>query len=130
MPDKLERILYLEDDPWISEIVLFALEEFSSLRVVHCDNGKSAIDAVKEFPPQLCLFDVMLPDMTGPETFLRIREMPEYKDIPVIFMTAKAQRHEVEHYLELGALDVIRKPFDPVTLGEQINSIWEKSGAR
>jgi len=52
--------------------------------------------------------------------------MPEAKDIPVIFMTARSQTHEVAEYLELGAIDVIRKPFDPVTLCDQIEQIWDR----
>jgi two-component system OmpR family response regulator len=65
---------------------------------------------------------VMMPGMDGPETLAALRQRPS--DIPVIFMTARVQTHEVLRYRELGAADVIAKPFDPMTLADTVRGIW------
>ena len=74
--------------------------------------------------PDLVLLDVMMPGMDGPSTLQALRAIPSLAETPVIFMTAKAQAHEIEHYKALGALDVITKPFDPMQLSQQIHRIW------
>jgi two-component system OmpR family response regulator len=84
------------------------------------------LDKVAGFQPDLILLDVMMPEMDGPTTLKAFRKMPEANEILVIFMTARSQTHEVEEYMELGAIDVIRKPFDPITLCDQIKKIWEQ----
>ena len=75
----------------------------------------------------LCILDVMMPELDGPSTFNKLKEMEKLKNVPVIFMTAKAQVHEVEHFKSLGAIGVITKPFDPMTLCEEIQNIWNAS---
>jgi DNA-binding response OmpR family regulator len=69
----------------------------------------------------------MMPGMDGPATLVELRKMPEFADTPVIFMTAKAQAQEVVRFKELGAIDVITKPFDPITLSDQIRKIWDNA---
>ncbi|AKI01034.1 Response regulator receiver domain protein [Hoeflea sp. IMCC20628] len=127
MTETLTRILYVEDDDSIAQVVLMALEELGGFTVIHCDGGQKALDAVVEFAPQLILMDVMMPRMSGPETLEQLQQMPRAKEIPVIFMTAKVQTHEKESYRKLGAIGVISKPFDPMTLSEQIISLWRQS---
>lgn len=119
------RILYLEDDPGLAELVLLGLEDYSDLEVMHCQSGPEAIDRAAGFNPQLCLFDVMLPEMDGPTTYGKVRKAIGNGALPVIFMTAKAQQHEVQHYMSLGALGVIRKPFNPLLLGDEIKQLWK-----
>ena len=75
--------------------------------------------------PDLILLDVMMPDMDGTATFGELQQLPETRDIPVIFLTAKVQPQEVSRYLSLGACGVIRKPFDPLSLPDRIRSIVE-----
>jgi len=124
---RLERILYLEDDPSIAEIAIMGFECFSEFEVRHCWSGQEAIDAASDFDPQICLFDMMLPDMDGLHAHAMIRQLPTFAGLPVIYMTAKAQRHEVDRYMSAGALEVIIKPFDPVRLGRQVQNIWDTS---
>jgi CheY-like chemotaxis protein len=69
----------------------------------------------------------MMPHMDGPTTFARLREEEACRDIPVIFMTAKVQPAEVEQYRKLGAIGVISKPFDPMTLPDEIRNLWKQS---
>ncbi|WP_299811881.1 response regulator [uncultured Roseibium sp.] len=129
MPEKLTRILYVEDDESIAQVVMMTLEDLGGFNAKHCDSGPKALETVIEFAPQLILMDVMMPKMSGPETFEHLRKMPEAKDIPVVFMTAKAQTHEQEAYMKLGATGIIVKPFDPLTLSEEITGLWDRSRA-
>ena len=123
MSKDLKKVLYLEDDPYISEIAIMALEEFSDLTVLHCDHGQDAIARFEDYQPDLLLFDVMLPDIDGIRTLEEIRSRFGAKT-PVIFMTAKAQVQEQQQYFDLGAISVIVKPFDAVQLGDQLKSLW------
>ena len=125
MPDSLTRILYVEDDPDIAEVATMALEEFGAYEVHHCSSGALALRRFPEVAPQLVLMDVMMPQMDGPETLRHLRDMPGGGDVPVVFMTARAQIHEQAAYRALGALAVIVKPFDPMTLSLQISEIWD-----
>jgi len=91
-----------------------------------CNNGEEALANVASYAPDLLLFDVMMPGMDGPTALKAIKALPEFADIPAIFMTAKVQPTEVAEYKALGAVDVIAKPFDPMTLAEQLKTIWNQ----
>lgn len=122
----LNRILYVEDEPDIREIGELALVDVAGFEVKACASGAEALENGPAFGPDLVLLDVMMPGMDGITTFQKLRETPELAGTPVIFMTAKVQTTEVQRYLEMGALDVIPKPFDPMTLGETIRRIWSR----
>ena len=94
-------------------------------RVVH--DGESALKAVDDNVPQVMVLDVMMPGMDGPQTLEQLVNLVDINVVPVAFMTAKVQPAEVEHYLSLGARDVIIKPFDPMQLASQIRAIWSRS---
>lgn len=123
----LERILYAEDNDDIQQIAIIALETIGGFTLKICNDGVEALAAIEDFEPQLILLDVMMPNMDGPNALAKIREIEAYKNTPAIFMTAKIQPEEVNKYIEMGAVEVIAKPFDPITLADQIRSIWEKS---
>ena len=127
--DVLERILYVEDEPDIQEIARLALEVAGDFTVEVCDSGQAALDLAESFRPDLILLDVMMPDMDGPATLAALRATPHGAKVPVIFMTAKVQPQEVKGYRDLGVLDVIAKPFDPMTLSQRIHAIWVQSNA-
>ena len=123
----LERILYAEDDSDIQQIAILALEAVGGFTVKACNDGSDALTVIENFNPQLLLLDVMMPNMDGPKALAKIREMDAFKKTPAIFMTAKVQQEEVKKYLDMGAIGVIAKPFDPMTLAVQIQDILEKS---
>ncbi len=122
----LQKILYVEDDPDIQEIARLALEEVGGFTVYICTYGREALGVVTQFKPDLIILDVMMPDMDGVSTFKALRKLETTSSAPVIFLTAKVQPKEVAEYRKLGALDVIFKPFDPLTLADVIKKIWEK----
>jgi len=129
MAASLNRILYAEDEPDISQVAKLALETVGGFQVEVYSNGRLALEAVPRVKPDLILLDVMMPEMDGPSTLKALRETPGIKDIPVIFMTAKVQPSEIQGYKDLGAIDVISKPFDPMSLSDRINEIWSKNFA-
>lgn len=120
----LQRILMVEDEPDIQEIAGMALEAVGGFEVKICSSGREALQQAPSFAPDLILLDVMMSEMDGPSTLEHLRRLPELAHTPVIFMTAKVQPHEVARYKELGALDVISKPFDPMTLSDNVRAIW------
>ncbi|MFZ5595107.1 MAG: response regulator [Pseudomonadota bacterium] len=123
----LQRILYAEDDNDIRAVAQIALEAIGGFTLRTCGSGKEAVAAAPEFMPELVLLDVMMPGMDGPATLAALRGIPEFAAAPVVFMTAKVQPGEVAAYKALGAIDVILKPFDPMTLATTIRQMWEKS---
>ena len=122
---ELKRILYVEDEPDIQAVAKIALEKIGGFELQVYSLGKEAVANATAFAPDLLLLDVMMPDMDGPATLKALKALPELENTPVIFMTAKVQASELEGYQALGALDVISKPFDPMTLADQIKSIWQ-----
>jgi len=124
--DKLMRILYVEDEPDIQTVARLALETLGGFTVAICGSGQEALDRAPDFQPQLILLDVMMPSMDGPTALGMLRALPQFTDTPTIFMTAKVQPAEIAHYLQLGAVDVIPKPFDPMILSSQVQAIWER----
>lgn len=126
MADKLTRILYVEDEPDIQTVARLALETLGGFTVEVCSSGSEALAKAPTFRPQLVLLDVMMPAMDGPSTLDKLRELPQFSVTPVIFMTAKVQPGEVADYKAMGAVDVIPKPFDPMTLSGQVQAIWER----
>ena len=123
----LEKLMLVEDDADIRTVAGMALEMVGGMKVCACESGAVAITTVKEFLPQLILLDVMMPGMSGPEVLRTLRQDPETFAIPVVFMTAKVQAEEIQALRKLGALDVIAKPFDPMTLADQVKAIWERT---
>ena len=121
---ELKRILYVEDEPDIQAVAKLALEALGGFEVKVCSSGKEALESVVAFSPDLILLDVMMPGMDGPTTLKAMRGLPELTQTPVVFMTAKVQPQEILEYKNLGAVDVIPKPFDPMTLADNVKQIW------
>jgi CheY-like chemotaxis protein len=115
----------VEDDPDIRMIIEFSLATLGGYQVCLCADGRSALAQAPNFKPDLVLLDVMMPGLSGPETLAALRGQVEMAGVPVVFMTAKAMPNEVEELLQYGATGVIVKPFDPVTLPQDIRIYWE-----
>ncbi len=124
MTETLKKILYVEDDADIREVARMALETVGGFTVNICSSGRQALAEAPGFDPDFILLDVMMPGMDGPTTLYELRKLPGLEEKPVVFMTAKVMQSEIGVYKELGAVDVIPKPFDPMTLAERINEIW------
>lgn len=121
---QLNRILYIEDEPDIQTVAKLALESIGGYTLEVCSSGSEAITKAEAFGPDLILLDVMMPGMDGPTTLKNLHELESMRNTPAIFMTAKVQADEVKQLKDCGAIDVIAKPFDPITLSETLNGIW------
>jgi two-component system OmpR family response regulator len=116
------RILHVDDEPDIREVVEISLGLDPGFATRSCSSGEEAIVAAIDWQPDIILCDVMMPVMDGPATLMRLRENALTAGIPVIFMTARAQTRELDGFRSLGALGVIPKPFDPMTLAASVRS--------
>ena len=122
----LQRILYVEDEADIRAVAQLALESIGGFTVKTCSSGEEALREAEAFAPDLILLDVMMPGMDGPSTLKALRDLPALSEVPVTFMTAKVQPAEIKYFKSLGAREVIAKPFDPMTLVDQLRAIWQE----
>ena len=118
-----EKILFVEDDEDIRAIAMIALETVGEFVVEECELGRKALEKAQDFSPDLLLLDAMMPEMSGIETLGALRQIPGLADTPAIFMTAKARESERNEFFDAGAIGVITKPFDPMTLADEIRKI-------
>lgn len=125
MSETLQKILYVEDETDIQKVAKLALEAVGGFEVLICGSGNEALEQAPGFNPDILLLDVMMPGMDGPDTLSALWKIETLKDTPAIFLTAKAMPAEVQRYKDMGALDVIPKPFDPMALADTVKSIWE-----
>jgi len=123
---ELKKILHVEDELDIQEIAKMSLEGVGGFEVMQCVSGEDALSVAPGYDPDLILLDVMMPGMDGEETFKRLSEFEGFEKKPVIFMTAKAAKNNIQALIELGAADVITKPFDPILLPESVREIWKR----
>lgn len=121
----LQKIMLVDDEEDIRTVAEISLCHVGQWEAVVVSSGVEAVALAPEVKPDLILLDVMMPTMDGPSTLKKLRENEETKDIPVIFLTAKVQPNEVTEYLQLGALGVVAKPFDPMSLPSEIKRIFE-----
>lgn len=124
MPE-LKKIVYADDEPDIREVVSITLSAIGNYDVVTYESGVEALEKAFAEKPDLILLDVMMPGLTGPETLAEFRKHPDTQPVPAIFITAKAQAHEVAWLMDTGAIGVVTKPFDPATLTTRIEEIWK-----
>lgn len=118
----MTRVLHVDDEPDIREVVELSLSLDPDLQVRSCGSGGDGLATAAAWSPHLILLDVMMPSMDGPTTLTHLRQNPRTADIPVVFMTARAQPRELEHFVSLGAEGVIAKPFDPMTLAASVRN--------
>jgi len=121
----LNKIMYVEDEPDIQAIAKLALEAVGGYNVMVCSSGQEALQKVNDFEPDLFLLDVMMPEMDGPTTLMELRKLDKFDETPALFLTAKVMPSEIDRFKSIGALDVIAKPFDPMSLAAQIQKIWD-----
>jgi len=110
------KVLYVDDDADICEVATLALELDPDIEVRSESSGASGLATAARWRPDAILLDVMMPLMDGPTTLAHLQGDAVTRDIPVVFITARAQAREIEAFIKQGARDVITKPFDPMTL--------------
>ncbi|MDP2129945.1 MAG: response regulator [Hydrogenophaga sp.] len=121
----MTRVLYVDDEPDLREVAVFALSLDRELEVRSAASGAEALSIVEEWRPDLVLLDVMMPGMDGPSTLSLLRKETRHADLPVVFITARVQPKDKEDLVRLGARAVIDKPFDPATLAQIVRSYMD-----
>jgi CheY-like chemotaxis protein len=120
----LNRICYVEDDEDIQRIVRMSLERIGKMTVEVVGDPLVAIERIIAFKPELVMLDWMMPGMDGPTLLRKMHETPQTKDLPVVFITAKASSRELDELRAIGAVGTISKPFSPKDLPGQLRAIW------
>jgi CheY-like chemotaxis protein len=118
----MKRILLVDDEDHIREVAQVSLEAVGGWEVVTAGSGEEGIAKATEADPDAILLDVMMPGLDGPATFRQLQQEDATQDIPVILLTAKVQASDRERFAELGVTDVIAKPFDPMTLPDEVGA--------
>ena len=118
---RAKRILFIDDEDDIKTLAQFCLELEANWEMIGASNGQEGIEIAQKEKPDAILLDAMMPDLDGIETLAKLRANPETKDIPTIFITAKAQASDRRRFYSAGAKGVINKPFDSLTLASQIS---------
>lgn len=115
------KILHVDDEPDIREVAAISLEMDADMDVRSAASGAAALEILAGgWSPDVILLDVMMPALDGPGTLVKLRALPGHDATPVIFMTARAQAREQNRFMDLGAIGVITKPFDPMSLARQV----------
>ena len=127
--DRLERILYVDDDEDIRTLTTMALELVGHYQVAAFASGEDVLRSTETLAPQLFLLDYMMPGMSGFELWQKLQAIPGLTDVPVIFITAKSERAFTDGLIKAGALSVIVKPFEIGQLGEKIEEAWSRHQA-
>ena len=119
------QVLYVDDEPDIREIAAIALGLDPGIGVRVADSGEQALAIIgaEGWWPDVILLDVMMPGMDGPAVLAAIAQAPRSASIPIVFITARTQSQDRARLLQLGAIGVIGKPFDPMTLAKELRAV-------
>ncbi len=118
-----KKIVVADDEPDVLFMTAFSLRTVGGFDVIEARNGLEAVEKAQQVHPDLIVLDIKMPRMNGYEACRRLKEIPELRDVPVIFLSAKGQRQEIEDGLSLGAADYILKPFAPEELISKVRRI-------
>ena len=124
----MRKILIIDDEDDIREVAALSLEAVAGWTVFTAHSGLEGIRLAEEHQPEAILLDVMMPEMDGPMTFRELQANPKTSHISVLLLTAKVQGQDRRKLDELGAAAILSKPFDPLTLADQISEVlgWER----
>jgi DNA-binding response OmpR family regulator len=123
---KKPKILHVDDDPDLREITKLALEAIGGMEVCQCADAKETLACAPTLAPDLMLLDVMMPGISGQDLLLELRKLPGYDTLPVVFLTAKATRDELDRLMEMQIDDIVTKPFDVLELPNLLQEILFK----
>lgn len=117
------KVLIIDDEEDIRQITRFALNKIANWDVVDTANAEEGIVLAASENPDVILLDVLMPGMDGPAALAELRKNPATSKIPVVFLTARGLPDEVDRLKKQGAAGVITKPFDPMTLAEDMSAM-------
>lgn len=115
MPPDDKRILICDDDPVILRLLQVNLE-LEGFEVLLGHNGEEAVEIAQSEHPDLIILDIMMPRLDGYQTCEKLKQNESTKEIPVVFLSAKAQQSDIDRGKTYGVADYLTKPFDPTDL--------------
>jgi CheY-like chemotaxis protein len=118
-----KKIVVADDEPDVLFMTAFSLRTVGGFEVIEARNGLEAVEKAQQVHPDLIVLDIKMPRMNGYEACRKLKEIPELRDVPVIFLSAKGQRQEIEEGLSAGASDYILKPFAPEELISKVRGL-------
>ena len=118
-----KRVLVIDDEDDTREVAKISLELVGGWEVLTACSGAEGLILAESRRPDAILLDVMMPGMDGPTTFEHLQGQEATRDIPVIMLTAKVQASDKISFRELGVTGVIAKPFDPMSLPQEISEV-------
>lgn len=121
-----QKVLIIDDENSIRQILEIALED--RWDVTLASSGQEGIDRAVQIQPDLILLDRMMPGLDGLGTLKELRAKDETSKIPVIFLTAKVQTGDMKDYDDTDVVGVLSKPFDPMTIGDEIMELLGNGG--
>ena len=121
MVSLMRRVLIIDDEDDIREVAALSLEATAGWDILTASSGAEGISIAAAKQPDAILMDVMMPGVDGPTTFKAMQENPALANIPVLLLTAKVQGVDQRRFAGLGLAGILFKPFDPLTLAEQIS---------
>lgn len=127
---KLERIMVVEDDPDILDIFEMSLAMLGGFELTLCEDATEALARMVSSDPQLIVMDVMMPLLSGPEALPMIRALPGGANRVIVMMTARVSTEGRTEYLDIGADEVLFKPFEPTELPDVLRALWAVKQAR
>jgi CheY-like chemotaxis protein len=119
----MRRILIIDDEDDIREVAALSLEATAGWHILTASSGLEGIDIAIAEQPDAILMDVMMPEIDGPTTFGNMQQNPAVSHIPVLLLTAKVQGVDQRRFAGLGLAGILFKPFDPLTLAQQISDV-------
>jgi two-component system alkaline phosphatase synthesis response regulator PhoP len=125
----LHRILVVDDDPDITELLSYNLKK-ENYDVRTANDGKSAIEVAKEFEPELIILDIMMPELDGIETGRQLREIEPLKKAYLLYLTARSEEYSEVAAFDVGADDYLTKPIKPRALISRINAFFRREAER
>ena len=117
------KILIIEDEPEIQAILAISLQRVGGFETIVASDGVEGIECAMRDAPDVILLDVLMPRLDGYATCRRLKADRNLSHIPVVFLTAKSDPHDVDRAIRAGAAGCVAKPFDPLRLAEQISEI-------
>ena len=120
------RVLIIEDEPEIQAILEMSLQQVGGFDTVVASDGVEGLERALLEPPDIILMDVLMPRLDGYATCRRIKEHERLRGIPVIFLTARTDPHDIDRAMRAGATGCVAKPFDPLKLAGQISKIKDE----
>lgn len=125
---RIKKILLAEDEEDIRRLAYISLRRGHGWKIFLAEDGEECLALARAQQPDLILLDVVMPRLDGFEVCRRLKADPATANIPVIFLTASVQEHEMQRGLRMGAIGYLTKPFDPLHLRQQVLDLLRQAG--